>query len=63
MKSHDIESLSVDELSSLQEFGAPDGAEAGTREDEFDAQRQKIQRLNEYCDQAVAEIRASLDRT
>jgi hypothetical protein len=63
MKSHEIKSLSVEEPSSLQELAAPDGAEAATRGDEFDAQWQKIQRLNEYCDEAVAEIRASLDRT
>jgi len=26
------------------------------------AQRQRFQKLNEYCDEAVAEIRASLER-
>jgi hypothetical protein len=27
------------------------------------AQRERFQRLNDYCDQAVAEIRASLEQT
>jgi len=30
---------------------------------EFWAQEQRLKRLNEYCDKAVAEIRASLDQT
>jgi hypothetical protein len=30
---------------------------------EFWAQEQKLRQLNDYCDKAVAEIRASLDRT
>jgi len=30
---------------------------------QFWAQEQRLKHLNEYCDKAVAEIRASLDRT
>jgi hypothetical protein len=54
MVRHDHTSMSVD---------ASDGAESATQIDKLRAQLRSSQRLNEYCDQTVAEIRASLDRT
>jgi hypothetical protein len=62
MVRHDLKSMSVDELWPLQEPVAPDPAGSATATDKFRAQLQSSQRLNEYCNQAVAEIRASLDR-
>jgi len=38
-------------------------SESETVAGDFRAQLQRFQQLNEYCDQAVAEIRASLERT
>jgi hypothetical protein len=63
MVRRDLKSMSVDELWSLQELVASHPAESATHSDKFRAQLQSSQRLNEYCNQAVAEIRASLDRT
>jgi hypothetical protein len=54
MVRHDHKSMSVD---------ASDRTESATRIDKLHAQLQSSQRLSEYCDQTVAEIRASLDRT
>jgi hypothetical protein len=54
MVRHDHKSMSVD---------ASDRTESATRIDKLRAQLQSSQRLSEYCDQTVAEIRASLDRT
>ena len=42
---------------------ASDRAESATQIDKLRAQLRSSQRLSEYCDQTVAEIRASLDRT
>jgi len=63
MVRHDLKSMSVDELRSLHDLVATDTAESATQTEKFRAQLQSSQRLNEYCNQAVAEIRASLDRT
>jgi hypothetical protein len=63
MVRHDLRSMSVGELASLQELVASDQAEAATRMDKFRAQLRSSQRLNEYYSHAVAEIRASLDGT
>jgi hypothetical protein len=54
--------MSEDELRSLHELAAADPAEDTTNTDKFRAQLQSSQRLNEYYNQVVAEIRASLDR-
>jgi hypothetical protein len=49
------ECLSIDEQASI------DPAEIAPHEEEFREQQQKIQRLNEYYDDVVAELRALLD--
>jgi len=38
-------------------------SESETVASSFEVQLHRFQQLNEYCDQAVAEIRASLERT
>lgn len=48
-------------LSLAEKFGA-DQSESVTRVGNFRAQQQRFQQLNECCDKAVAEIRASLGR-
>jgi hypothetical protein len=59
MAYHDLKPTSVDELwSELAEF---DQAESAAHAGKFQEQQEKIQRLDEYCNQAIAEIRASLD--
>jgi hypothetical protein len=54
--------MSEDELRSLREPVAADPAGDATNTDKFRAQLRSSQRLNEYYNQVVAEIRASLDR-
>ena len=52
--------------SSVDEVWPPEGSdptESAARADHFRAQRERIQRLNEYCNRVTAELRASLDRT
>ena len=52
--------------SSVDEVWPPEGSdrtEFAARADDFRAQRERIQRLNEYCNRVTAELRASLDRT
>jgi hypothetical protein len=61
MVRHDLRSMSVGELASPQV--ASDQAEAATHMDKLRAQLRSSQRLDEYYNQAVAEIRASLDGT
>lgn len=51
--------MSEDEF---HQSGAPDPMESATATDKFRAQLDSSQRLNEYYNQVVAEIRASLDR-
>lgn len=63
MEHHDLESMSDDEPWSLQELVASDQGESATQQDKLREQMQRFQQLNEYCDQAVAEIRASLEGT
>ena len=60
MVRHDLQSMPVDEL--LHEEDVADPAETITREDRFREQMQISERLNEYYQQVVAEIRASLER-
>jgi hypothetical protein len=60
MVRHDLQSMPVDEL--LHEEDVADPEETVTREDRFREQMQISERLNEYYQQVVAEIRASLER-
>jgi hypothetical protein len=62
MVRHDLKSISEDELASIQELDIADSAESAPGTDKFRAQLQSSQRLNEYYNQVVAEIRASLER-
>jgi hypothetical protein len=57
MVRHDLKSTSVHELV------ASNRAEPVMHASEFLTQRKRIQRLTDYCKQALGEIRASLDRT
>jgi hypothetical protein len=57
----DFKSKSVGEPWSLTASAGP--TESATLIDQLQVQRQRIERLNEYCNQTVAEIRASLLRT
>jgi hypothetical protein len=63
MESRDPKSTSVEELwSSLQELTEFDqAAESAARVGKLQEQREKIQRLDAYYDQTIAELRASLD--
>jgi hypothetical protein len=60
---HEIKPISAAQLWSFQEKGASDRASSATSAGSLGAQLQKSQELNEYCDRAVAEIRASLARS
>jgi hypothetical protein len=59
----DLKSVSVDELWSLQELATSGRADITTLVAKFRAQQQRVHRLDDYCNQTVAEISASLDRT
>ena len=59
MNRHDLKSMSAELPWSVDDFVAFNRVQAATHMVEFWAQ----EHLNEYCDKAVAEIRASLDRT
>ncbi len=63
MNRHDLKSIAAEPLWSVHEFVAFNRVQAATHMVEFWAQEQRLKQLNEYCDKAVAEIRASLDRT
>jgi hypothetical protein len=63
MKPGDIETLSRDELVSFDERAAFDPTETATHDDAFRAQQQKTERLNQYYDEVVAELRALLDQS
>jgi hypothetical protein len=58
---HDLKSMSLDELFSLHEVAASGRADTAALIAKFRAQRQRTQRLNEYRNQIVAEIYASLE--
>ena len=60
MKPGDIETLSRDEPVSL---AASDPTESVTLDDAFVAHQQKVERLNQYYDEVVAELRALLDQS
>jgi hypothetical protein len=63
MNRNDLNSMSAELPWSVHEFVAFNRVQAATHMVEFWAQDQKLRQLNEYYDKAVAEIRASLDRT
>jgi hypothetical protein len=63
MNRHDLKAMSAEPPWSVHEFVAFNRVQAATHMVEFWAQEQRLKRLNEYCDKAVTEIRASLDRT
>ena len=63
MKPGDIETLSRDETVSFDERALFDPTESATHDDAFIAQRQKTERLNQYYDEVVAELRALLDQS
>jgi hypothetical protein len=63
MVRHDPPSMAVDELWALHESVTSGPADPATYADKLEAQREKFERLNEYYNQVVVELRASLDRT
>jgi len=62
MNRHDLKSMSAELPWSVDDFVAFNRVQAATHMVGW-AQEQRLKHLNEYCDKAVAEIRASLDRT
>jgi hypothetical protein len=56
MENHDLDSMSAD--ASI----VSDRVESATLAGDLEALLQRSQQLNDYCDLAVAEIRASLER-
>ena len=62
MTGHDLNSTRMDELLSLEEPIAIDPEDFVPLEDRFRAQMASSQRLNEYYNQVVAELRATLER-
>lgn len=62
MVRHDLKSMSEEELLTVHEPVATDPAEPAAHVDKFREQMESSQRLNEYYNQVVAEIRASLER-
>ena len=60
MKPGDSETMTVDELRPVDERAPSISAESATHDDEFRVQRQKTERLNEYYDEVVIELRALL---
>jgi type II secretory pathway component PulL len=63
MVRHDLKSMPTDELWSLQQLADADREQSVSLVSKFRAQQQRTQQLDAYFNQAVAEIRASLDRT
>ena len=61
MAYHDPKSTSVDEFWSVQGLTEFRQAESAQLVEKFQEQQEKIQRLDEYCNQTIAEIRASLE--
>jgi hypothetical protein len=49
-------------FSPADKFDSPDRTGSARRVADFRAQQRRSQQLNEYCDEAVAAIRASLER-
>ena len=63
MKRQATKSMSAEQLWSFQGSVGSDRAGSATSAGSLGAQLQKSRQLNEYCDRAVAEIRASLERS
>jgi hypothetical protein len=63
MKHHDIKSVPAEQLWSFPEIADSEPSEAATLAANLRAQRQRFLQLNEFCEQAIAEIRASLERS
>ena len=61
MKHHDINSVPAEQLPSFPAPNAPDQEEFASIAAGLRAQRERFQKLNEFCDRAIAEIRASLE--
>ena len=61
MAYHDPKSTSVDEFWSVQGLTEFRQAESAALVEKFQEQQEKVQRLDEYCNQTIAEIRASLE--
>lgn len=61
MNPGDLETTSVLEPWPVDERTLFEPAEPATHDDEFIAQQQRIDRLNEYYNDVVAELRALLD--
>jgi hypothetical protein len=57
---YDLEPVSLDALFSLHEVAASGRVDTAALIAKFRTQRQRTQQLEEYCDQIVTEIRASL---
>lgn len=62
MVRHDLKPTSLDDLDSILELAATDPAEPPAPTDKFREQLYSSERLIEYYNQVVREIRASLDR-
>jgi hypothetical protein len=60
---HEIKSISAEQLWSFPDKSASSQSGSASSAGNLGAQLQKFQELNEYCDRAVAEIRASLARS
>ena len=63
MKPGNPESMPAEELFSFDDGAPLDPAESTALDEEFRAQQQKSERLNEYYDEVVAELRALLDQS
>ncbi|THD62446.1 MAG: hypothetical protein E7813_19915 [Bradyrhizobium sp.] len=63
MKPGNIESMPAAELFSFDDRAPLNPAERAALDDEFAAQQQKIERLNQYYDEVVAELRVLLDQS
>lgn len=63
MVRHDPQPSAMEELWSLHEQVTFDPADSAPLADRLEVQRERFERLNEYYNQVVVEIRASLDRT
>jgi hypothetical protein len=63
MKSGNLNLVPADDLLTLDEPVASNSARPATHDDAFLVQQQKIQRLNEYYDQVVAELLTLLNES
>ena len=63
MVRHDFKAMLAEIVWSLQEPVTSDQTVSVTAGGDFQAQQQRLQQLNEYCEQTIDEIRASLERT